>query len=180
MRKKKIAALCFILFCHTFVGAALGEGTRHIKGKNVNLYFMNDKVFGTIENNPLWAIYHCGEDIKGEMDINGKFHAFNFIYHSKAEQVVSGAFGQSKMILEKIEKNNTQFFYHIRINDKESVFSIRYERMEDEHLVNSIIEGKVEPDKKIELAVNGRLCPFATTGVVLIVAGALTEHNEKP
>ncbi len=177
MNKIKFSALCLIVFYNIFVGVALGEGTRHIKGKNVNLYFMNDKVFGAVGNNPLWAIYNCGNDIKGEMDINGKFYSFNFKYHSNDENIVTGAFGPSKMTLKKIEKSDTKFFYHILINNKESIFSIRYERIEDEHLVNSIIEGKVDPDNKVKLTVDGHLCPFATTGVVLIVAGALTEHK---
>lgn len=170
---KKHAVVYFIMFFNIVAGIASGEGTRHIEGDNVNLYFMNDKVFGTIETHPLWAVYNCGTDIKGEMDINGKFCPFEFKYHNTGENVVTGLFGQSKMTLKKIEKSDSKFYYHMLIRDKEAVFSIRYERIEDEHLVNSIIEGEINPDKKIKLTVDGHLCPFATTGVILIVAGAI-------
>ncbi len=47
------------------------EGTRHITGKDIDIYFMNDKLFGHIKKHPLWAIYNCGSDIKGEIDVNG-------------------------------------------------------------------------------------------------------------
>ena len=94
--------------------------------------------------------------------------------------MVTGTFGSTKMALKKIEKTDAGFLYHLKINNAPRVFSIRYERMENEHLVNSIIEGTAGADKAIKLTVDGHLCPFATTGVLLIVAGALAGPDGLP
>jgi len=167
---------------------AFEEGTRHITGTGMNVYFMNDKVFGTAgrpveaENDrtfprktgnghPLWAIYNCGSDIKGEIDIDGTYHYFSFKYHRQADRIIRGKFGPLKMSLGKIEKTNTGFIYHAFVDEKESLFSIRYEKMEDDHLVNSIIEGKFQNGREIRLIVDGPLCPFATTGIIMIASG---------
>ena len=40
-------------------------------------------------------------------------------------------------------------------------------------MVNSIIEGKVTTGEQIKLTVDGHLCPFATTGIVMIIAGSV-------
>ena len=79
--KKTLMYSILIIFCLQVDVWCMQEGTRHITGKNINLYFMNDKVFGTVETNPIWAIYNCGSDIQGEMDINGKYHKFSFKYY---------------------------------------------------------------------------------------------------
>ena len=63
--------LPLLLFLLSMSELYAGEGTRQIVGDNVNVYFMNDKVFGTAFGNPLWADYRCGTDIKGEIDIKG-------------------------------------------------------------------------------------------------------------
>jgi hypothetical protein len=57
---------------------ASGEGTSHITGTGNNIYFMDDKMFGTIYGHPLWAIYHCGSEIEGQIDIQGTYHHFDF------------------------------------------------------------------------------------------------------
>ena len=74
---KTLIASILIILCLQIDVLAMEEGTRHITGKNVNLYFMNDKVFGTVGNNPIWAIYNCGSDIQGEMDIRGTYHSIS-------------------------------------------------------------------------------------------------------
>ena len=40
-------------------------------------------------------------------------------------------------------------------------------------MVNSIIEGELAEGMKIKLMVDGHLCPFATTGIILITVGSL-------
>ena len=58
------------------------------------------------------------------------------------------------------------------LDEKESLFSIRYEKVQDDHLVNYIIESKLQNGKEIRLIVDGPLCPFATTGIIMIASGA--------
>jgi hypothetical protein len=154
------------------VSQASEEGTRHITGSGVNIYFMNDKVFGSVQGHPIWAIYNCGSDINGEIDIRGNFHAFEFAYHQKGDRVITGNFGPLSAALGKIVRKDRKFIYQVLVGDKEYAFSIRYEKIEADHLVNSIIEGEIEPGKPLKLTVNGHLCPFATTGIILIVAGS--------
>jgi hypothetical protein len=151
---------------------AAEEGTRHIVGDGVDMYFMNDKVFGTVDDHPLWAIYNCGSDIKGEMDVDGTYHTFSFEYHKEGDRKITGTFGSLPMALGDIDKTDGGFLYHIFIGEEEFTFSIRYEELEDEHMVNSIIQGAVEEDRRIRLTVDGHLCPFATTGIILIAAGS--------
>ncbi len=76
------------------------------------------------------------------------------------------------MGLGKIEKKERKFIYHVFVGEKEYIFSIKYEKTEDGHMVNSLIEGELGKKKKIRLKVDGHLCPFATTGIILIVAGS--------
>ncbi len=154
------------------VSQASGEGTRHITGSGINVYFMNDKVFGTVNGQPVWAIYNCGSDINGEIDIRGKFHTFEFVYHPKGDRVITGNFGPKSVALGRIERKDRQFIYQVFVGNTEYTFSIRYEKVEAEHLVNSIIEGELGSNKPLKLKVDGHLCPFATTGIILIVAGA--------
>lgn len=149
MRKRLYILIALLLL--TCPALASDEGTRHITGTGMDVYFMNDKVFGIAgrlvetENDrssphlggnghPLWAIYNCGSDINGEIDIDSTYHLF--------------------------------------VDEKECLFSIRYEKVEDDHLVNSIIEGKLQNEKEIRLTVDGPLCPFATTGIIMIASGA--------
>lgn len=149
------------------------EPTRHITGDGVNIYFMNDKVFGVVNNSPLYAIYNCGTDINGEIDKNGTYINFGFEYLREGEKRIKGAFGNIKIDLGNIEKKDEKIIYHVFINGKEYLFSVRYEKIEREHLVNSIIEGTLDAGRQIRLRVDGNLCPFATTGIILIVSGAL-------
>jgi len=75
---------------------------------------MNDKVFGTTgrlvetENDrafprkagnghPLWAIYNCGSDINGEIDIDGTYHYFAFKYRRQVDRIITGKVGPLKM-----------------------------------------------------------------------------------
>lgn len=155
------------------VSRASGEGTRHIAGSGVNIYFMNDKVFGAVNGQPVWAVYNCGSDITGEIDIRGEYHTFEFAYHQKGDRVITGKFGTLSVALGRVDRKDHKFIYQVFVGDAEYAFSIRYEKIEAEHLVNSIIEGKLGPDRPLRLAVDGHLCPFATTGIILIVAGAL-------
>ena len=170
--KKFIVSILIILCFQTDV-LAMEEGTRHIMGENVNLYFMHDKVFGTVGNNPIWAIYNCRTDIKGEMDIKGIYHKFSFKYHRLGERAITGSFGSIKMALGSIERKAKKIVYHLFVGDSEYTFSIRYQKIEDEHMVNSIIEGELADKMKIKLIVDGHLCPFATTGIILITVGSL-------
>ncbi|MBW2602492.1 MAG: hypothetical protein JRD47_11365, partial [Deltaproteobacteria bacterium] len=171
---KRIAVLLFsLLFFVPSVLLAMQEGTRHITGKKIDLYFMNDKVFGSVENHPLWAIYNCGSDINGEIDVEGTYHKFNFQYQRGGQYKVTGSFGSLKMALGNIEQKDNKVIYHVFVDDKECTFSIKYEKIQDKHMVNSVIEGKVPTGKKISLTVDGHLCPFATTGIVMIAAGSI-------
>lgn len=171
---KRIAAVLFSLFLTVpSILLAMQEGTRHITGKGTDLYFMNDKVFGSVENHPLWAIYNCGSDIKGQIDVEGIYHKFNFQYQRGGQYKVTGSFGSLKMALGTIEQNDDKVIYHVFIDGKEIAFSIKYEKIKDKHMVNSVIEGEVTTGKKINLTVDGHLCPFATTGIVMIIAGSV-------
>jgi len=48
-------------------------------------------------DHPLWAIYNCGSDINGEIDIYGTYHYFTFKYHRQADRIITGKFGLLKM-----------------------------------------------------------------------------------
>jgi len=170
---RSTAALTLVLVTCAGIALAADEGTRHITGDSADLWFMNDKVFGTAGGHPLWAIYNCGSDIKGEMDLAGASREFAFTYHQEGERRITGTFGDTAMALGAIDKQETGFVYHVWIGDTEHLFSIRYEQLEDEHMVNSVIEGSVGEGKAIVLKVDGQLCPMATTGIVLIAAGSL-------
>ena len=102
MRKQKLTLIklmmhiCLVMLATAIFSKAArasGEGTRHITGSGVNVYFMNDKVFGAVNGQPVWAIYNCGSDINGEIDIRGEFHTFEFVYHQKGDRVITGKFG---------------------------------------------------------------------------------------
>jgi hypothetical protein len=149
------------------------EGTRHITGKDIDIYFMKDKVFGHIKRHPLWAIYNCGSDIKGEIDVNGTYHRFDLRYHRVGDRKITGSFGSQKIAMGTITKTKLGSVYQVIIGEKEYSFSIRYERVEKEHLVNSIIEGEIDKGRKIKMTVDGHLCPFVTAGIILITAGSI-------
>ena len=68
MKRMAIVLFLVALLLPT-VAFGMKEGTRHITGNETDLYFMNDKVFGVVQNRPLWAIYNCGSDIEGEIDV---------------------------------------------------------------------------------------------------------------
>lgn len=152
--------------------SASQEGTRNITGSGINLYFMNDKVFGTANTNPLWAIYNCGSSISGEMDIKGKYYTFEYAYHQKSKQIITGNFGPLKMSMGKILKTNSGFLYEVLVDSKKHTFSIQYEKVQDGHMLNSIIKGNTVNNQPIHLKADGHLCPFATTGIIMITLGA--------
>ena len=168
--------MAFVLFLAAIiiptVAIGMEEGTRHITGKETDLYFMNDKVFGVVQSRPLWAIYNCGSDIEGEIDIGGSYQRFNFQFRNEGAQRITGSFGSLKMALGKIERKGKGFTYHVIVGNNEYEFSITYKRVEAEHLVDSLIEGALD-GRKIRLSVDGHLCPFATTGIILIVVGSV-------
>ena len=71
-----------------------------------------------------------------------------------------------------MERTEGGLTYNLMIGKEKRVFSVRYEQLQQEHMVNSVIEGEVEDGKKIRMVVDGHLCPFATAGVILIVVGS--------
>ena len=164
--------LSLILFLPISLGASQGEGTRHITGSGMDLYFMDDTVFGTANEHPLWAIYNCGSDIAGAIDIGGTFHELAFAYHRDGDQLITGTFGGMSMTMDRIEKTTAGLVYHVVAGATPLRFTIRYDKQEDGHMVNSIIEGRAGEDRPIRLTVDGRLCPFATTGIIMIAVGA--------
>jgi len=62
--------------------------------------------------------------------------------------------------------------YHVAAGETPLRFTIRYDKQEDGHPANSIIEGSTGEDHPIRLVVDGRFCPFATTGITMITVGA--------
>ena len=174
MRRITVLTGCTVLLAVLSVTAfASGEGTRHITGENIDVYFMNDKLFGHVKDHPLWAIYNCGSDIKGEIDVNGTYRRFDLQYHRDGDRKITGSFGPEKVAIGTITKTKHGFVYQALIGEKEYSFSIRHERVEKEHLVNSIIEGETDGGKKVRMEVDGHLCPFATAGIILIIAGSI-------
>jgi len=162
-----------IILAFGFAAAlAEDEGTRHIVGDDVDMFFMNDKVFGTVDGHPLWAIYNCGSDIKGEIDVGGAYHKFDFQYGKEGDRKIVGTFGSRQMALGDVEKTDEGFVYHVFVEETEHLFTIRYEQLEGDHMLNSIIEGSLGGDRHLKLTVDGHLCPFATTGIILITAGS--------
>jgi hypothetical protein len=172
MTRMSFFVLCFLLLLPISLDASPGEGTRHIAGSGLDLYFMDGKVFGTANGHPLWAVYNCGTDIVGAIDIKGTYHDLNFSYHRDGDQLITGTFGAMPLAMEKIEKTAAGLVYHVMAGSTPLRFSIRYDKQEDGHLVNSIIEGSAGKDRPIRLVVDGRLCPFATTGIIMIAVGA--------
>ena len=165
-------ALGLVLFLGSLGVLAEDEGTRHIEGDGVDMFFMNDKVFGTAAGHPLWAIYNCGSDIKGEMDVGGDYHKFAFEYRKEGDRRIVGTFGDKEMSLGDVDKTDDGFVYHVFVGETEHLFTIRYEELEGDHMLNSIIEGSVVEGRDVKLSVDGHLCPFATTGIILITAGS--------
>ena len=172
MRRVALMLAVVVVFGSVVAFASEEEGTRHITGKGLDMFFMNDKVFGTVEGNPLWAIYNCGSDINGEMDVSGTYHPFAFEYTSGGDRKITGTFGSQEMALGDIDKTDGGFVYHVFVGEKEHTFSIRYEKVDDGHLLNSIIEGSLGHGRDLKVTVDGRLCPFATTGIILIAVGS--------
>jgi hypothetical protein len=154
------------------LSASPGEGTRHITGNRMDLYFMDDKVFGTADGHPLWAVYNCGSDIAGRIDIDGVYHELAFAYHRDGDRLITGTFGELALSMGTIEKTAGGLVYHVSVGQAVHRFTIRYEKQEDGHMVNSIISGSVGEGRPIQLTVDGRLCPFATTGIIMIAVGA--------
>jgi len=171
MRRSVLVLGLVLAFC-SLPAFAEEEGTRHIVGEDVDMHFMNDKVFGTVAGHPLWAIYNCGTDIKGQMDIDGTYLPFNFEYKTKGDRKIVGTFGDEEMSLGEVEKTEGGFVYHVFVGEKEHIFKIRYEKFKGGHLENSIIEGSLGKGKDLKVTVDGRLCPFGTTGIILITAGS--------
>ena len=169
--------LCLLVFFPINLEASPGEGTRHITGSGMDLYFMDDKVFGTANGHPLWAIYNCGSDIAGTIDISGTYHDLTFAYHRDGDQLISGTFGTMPLAMGNIEKTAAGLVYHVVAGEIPLRFTIRYDKQEDGHLVNSIIEGSAGEGRPIRLTVDGRLCPFATTGIIMIAVGAALAAN---
>jgi hypothetical protein len=87
--------------------------------------------------------------------------------------VITGDFGTLSMALGNIRQGEGKILYQVLVEDREYTFSIRYERVEDEHMVNFVIEGQTENKDKIRLTVDGHLCPFATTWIIMIVVGSV-------
>lgn len=166
-------AVCLLLAGLPAAASAEGEGTRRITGSGMDVYFMDDKVFGTVMGRPLWAIYNCGSDIEGRMDAGGRYRHFVFQYHRQDVPIVDGRFGETTMALQRIEKGADGFVYHLESGGVPLRFSIHYRRVDADHLVDSTIKGTLASGRPIELKVDGRLCPFATSGIILIAAGAL-------
>jgi len=164
---------CVLLILPIGLEASPGEGTRHITGSGMDLYFMDDKVFGTANGHPLWAIYNCGSDIAGLIDIGGSYYNLAFAYHRDGAQLITGTFGTMTLTMENIEKTAAGLVYHVVAGETPLRFTIRYDKQEDGHLINSIIEGRAGEDRPIRLTVDGRLCPFATTGIIMIAVGAV-------
>ena len=171
---RRVALILTVVFVFVSIAtfASEEEGTRHITGEGLDMFFMNDKVFGTVAGNPLWAIYNCGADIKGEMDVDGTYKPFAFQYTTEGDRKITGTFGSREMALGEIEKKDGGFVYHVFVGEKEHTFSIRYEKVDDGHLLNSIIEGSLGHGRDLKVTVDGRLCPFATTGIILIAVGS--------
>jgi hypothetical protein len=161
-----------VLVALSVTAFASTEGTRHITGKDIDLYFMDDKLFGHIKKHPLWAIYNCRSDIKGMIDASGTYHKFDLRYNTAGGRKITGSFGSHKIAIGTIKKAELGFLYQVIIGEKEYSFSVRYERLEKEHLVNSIIEGETDGGEKTKMVVDGHICPFATAGIILIVAGS--------
>jgi hypothetical protein len=133
---------------------------------------MNDKVFGTVNTSPLWAVYNCGSSIKGEIDVKGKYQPFDFTYKNKKSEIITGSFGSLKMSMGKIKKTKSGFLYEVFVNRKKHIFSIQYDKVQNGHMVNSIIQGKIGKNRPVHLKADGPLCPFATTGIIMISLGA--------
>lgn len=174
MKKVLIFSILSVILFSVIPAIAMDEGTRHITGSGLDVFFMNDKVFGTSSGHPLWAIYNCGTDINGEIDVSGTYKTFSFVYNKEGEKKITGKFADKEMGLTTIEKKDGKVFYTVYIGDKTYIFSIRFEKIEDDHMINSFIEGELDEGKKITLTVDGPLCPFATTGIILITAGTMT------
>jgi hypothetical protein len=170
--RRIVSTLGILFVLGSLVAFAEEEGTRHIVGDDVDMFFMNDKVFGTVGGHPLWAIYNCGSDIKGEMDVEGKYQTFAFEYAKEGDRKIVGTFGSREMSLGDVDKSEDGFVYHVFVGQQEHLFTIRYEKLADGHMVNSIIEGSLGDGRELKLRVNGQLCPFATTGIILISAGS--------
>ena len=174
MRKIAFFSVSTILWAALSVtGFASGEGTRHIAGQDIDLYFMHDKLFGHVKHHPLWAIYNCGSDIKGEIDVDSTYHRFDLRYHRAGDQKITGSLGPDKVALATITKSKHGFVYQVFIGKEEYAFSVTYQRVEKEHLVNSLIEGEIGGGEKVKMVVDGHLCPFATAGIILIIAGSM-------
>jgi hypothetical protein len=175
MQRKRTTTLLALFLLLATIGAAAspGEGTRRITGSGVELFFMDDKLFGTANGHPLWAIYNCGADISGKIDIDGTYHDLDFAYHREGDRLITGAFGKLDLSMGRVTRTSAGFVYPVAVGETVYRFAIRYEKHEDGHLVNSTIEGRLDEERPLRLVADGRLCPFATTGIIMIAVGAV-------
>jgi hypothetical protein len=156
------------------VAAGAQEAPRRVRGSGVDLVFADDLVYGSVGGRAVWASYRCGRDIQGAMEGEGTRLEFAFTYAEKgAPRVVSGSFGGREAALERIVPVEQGFVYDLSLGEDLLEFHIRYLRNAQGHLENPVIEGRLPGRQAVRLTVDGPLCPFATTGVILIVAGAL-------
>ena len=172
MKKRIVFLVIYLVVISSSSTFASSEGTRQITGSGISLFFMNDKVFGTANTSPLWAIYNCGTAIKGKIDIKGTYHSFDFAYHNKGDKIITGTFGPLKMSMGKFNKTSKGILYHVFVDNKKHTFSIQYEKVQNGHMLNSIIQGRIDKNRPIRLKADGQLCPFATTGIIMIMLGA--------
>jgi hypothetical protein len=154
--------------------AGAQEAPRRIRGSGVDLIFAEDMVYGSVGGRPVWANYRCARDIQGVMEGNGTRVEFAFACAAKgAPRVVSGTFGGREAALERILPVDQGFVYDLSLGEDLLEFHIHCSQDAQGHLENPVIEGRLPGRKSVRLAVDGRLCPFATMGVILIVTGAL-------
>jgi hypothetical protein len=155
--------------------AGAQEAPRRIHGGGVDLQMEGDLVFGTVGGLPVWARYRCGRDIQGTMEAAGARMDFAFTYAGKdAPRLVTGSFGGREAALERILPLDQGFVYELSLGEDLLEFRIRYHRDVQGHMQNPVIEGRLPGRRAVRLTVEGQLCPFATSGLILMVAGALT------
>jgi len=100
-------SILFPLMLPIGLEASPGEGTRHTTCRGMDLHFRDDKVLGTVNGHPLWAIYNCGADIVGTLDIGGTYHDLALTYHRDGDQLITGTFSTMTLTMGNIEKTGT-------------------------------------------------------------------------
>lgn len=94
---------------------------------------MNDKVFGTVNDHPLWAVYDCGTEIRGEIDIQGNCHRFHFTYLGEEDSLITGNFGALKISLGKLRKEAGRIIYPIKAGEKTYFFPYGIKKFKKAH-----------------------------------------------